>query len=666
MSIFKVAIASHLHSSVDYLPPISGETVLPGMRVRVPFGRQKLIGVVMAAAKNSEIPEEKLKPITEILDEQPLLTPSLLALCQKASDYYHHPLGEVILKTLPKIIREGKLPRGAKAWKNEAKPSKQWKIAQPKFQLNSAQENAVNRINKAQEFQTFLLQGVTGSGKTEIYLQTILHAMENNRQALVLVPEIALTPQTVNRFHLRFPGASIAVLHSGLSSSARAKAWLSAARGEANIIIGTRSAIFIPLLNPGIIILDEEHDHSFKQQAGFRYSARDLAVLRGNLENIPIVLGSATPALETMNNARNNKYQLIELPERAGEGKPPLISIVDLRQQKPGELLSEVLLAKMQVHLNQKGQVLLFLNRRGYAPVLMCHQCGDVVICRACDARMVLHQNPKKLICHHCGASKNPPRICENCRRADLFPMGLGTERLEEMLRAHFPNHSILRMDRDNIKTKKELDEALTKIHEKQVDILIGTQMLAKGHHFPALSLVAIVDSDSGFFSADFRGVEKLAQAIVQVAGRAGREAEGGEVLIQTHHPEHPVLNLLLQKGYSAFADHVLKERQNAFLPPFSHMALLRAEAVDREFPIRYLSDLKKQLLQNNIAHVDLWGPIPASMERKSGRYRYHLLLQSAHRGNLQKMLQQLRECLKNLKSSKVRFILDVDPQEVI
>jgi primosomal protein N' (replication factor Y) len=296
----------------------------------------------------------------------------------------------------------------------------------------------------------------------------------------------------------------------------------------------------------------------------------------------------------------------------------------------------------------------------------MCHQCGDVVKCHACDARMVLHQSPRKLICHHCGSAKTPPRICENCRRADLFPMGLGTERLEEILQARFPDNPILRIDRDTIKNKNQLDEALAKIHDRKVDILIGTQMLAKGHHFPALSLVAIVDSDNGFFSADFRGLEKMAQAIVQVAGRAGREEQIGEVVIQTHHPENPLLNILLKEGYSAFAQHVLKDRQAAKLPPFSHLALLRAEGTERELPIKYLSQLKNELQKNKLPHVDLWGPIPATMEKKAGRYRYHLMLQSEHRGNLQKMLQRLRASIKNLKSTGVRWILDVDPQEVI
>lgn len=727
MSIFKVAIASSLYRSLDYLPALNGAQVLPGVRVRVPFGRQKLLGVVIAKAEQSEIPREKLKAILEVLDEEPLLSSSILALCQKASDYYHHPLGEVLLKTLPRQIRLGKsvlikpplyfqlseaglavdqalplrskkqkallgeLVRGPLKWPEikqrgftkahlDALINRGWvevcELVSPKlkatiqekphFELNLAQKSAIEAIISAKDFQTFLLQGVTGSGKTEVYLQAIAHSLEHHRQSLVLVPEIALAPQTLDRFHRRFPNASIVVLHSGLSSSERARAWGQAALGDADIIIGTRSAIFIPLRRPGIIILDEEHDHSFKQQSGFRYSARDLSVLRGNLEEIPVVLGSATPALESINNVKLKKYQLLQLPERAGLSLTSPITLIDLRLQKPGEVLSEPLLQKMRMHLESQGQVLLFLNRRGYAPILMCHQCGDVVKCSACDARMVLHQSPHQLICHHCGSTKKPTKICENCRRADLIPMGLGTERLEEILRTHFPEHSILRMDRDTIKNKRQLDEALTKIHEKKVDILVGTQMLAKGHHFPALSLVAIVDSDSGFFSADFRGLERMAQAILQVAGRAGREERMGEVIIQTHHPEHPLLNLLLKEGYSAFAETVLKDREAVRLPPFSHMALLRAEGLERESPIRYLKDLKEQLQKNTVAQVNCWGPIPAAMERKSGRYRYYLLFQSLHRGNLQKMLTQLTQALDHLKSKKVRWILDVDPQEVM
>lgn len=662
--ILELAVPARMWQCFDYLPPEGAdhpEGWQPGIRIQAPFGRRSLTAVLMAVKANASIARDKLKKATERLDDQPVITPAVLALCEWASDYYHYPLGETIAQAMPKALRQGK-----------ACPiltTEVWQFTGPQqagaLTLNSHQQQAVDAITAARGFQTFLLDGITGSGKTEVYFQSISALLSVGKQVLVLVPEIGLTPQTVARFAQRF-NVPVVLLHSDLSDKKRLTAWLQARQGLAAIVIGTRSAIFIPLLNPGMIILDEEHDLSFKQQSNLRYSARDLAIVRGRLENIPVVLGSATPSMETLYNAKNQKYTYLSLPQRAGEAKPPRVSLVNLRDKRLTGGLSTPLLDKMREHLASGNQVLLFLNRRGYAAVLMCHHCGWMAKCSRCDARLTLHLQPEYLHCHHCGAVRRPPEKCEQCRYPELITAGQGTERIEQVIAESFPQYQCVRIDRDSARQRGSIEKLLAKVHAQQAQILIGTQMLAKGHHFPALSLVAIVDSDSGFFSADFRGLEKMAQAIVQVAGRAGREEQMGEVLIQTHHPEHPLLNRLLKEGYSAFADFVLKDRHAAQLPPFSHMALLRAEGVEREFPIKYLMDLKALLHKNKIPHVDLWGPIPATMERKSGRYRYHLLFQSVHRGNLQKMLSHLRQCLKELKSSKVRWILDVDPQEVL
>ena len=530
---------------------------------------------------------------------------------------------------------------------------------------SAAQIDAVAAVSAALDrFQVFLLEGVTGSGKTEVYLRLIETVLARGRQALVLTPEIGLTPQLLARFRERLPGP-LAVLHSGLSDRERLNAWLLARDGTAKVVVGTRSAVFAPLRAPGLLIVDEEHDPSYKQQDGFRYHARDLAVIRGQQLGIPVVLGSATPALESVQNARAGRYRLLQLPERVGGGTEPPILILDVRRQPMIEGLSPPLLERMRAHLDRDEQVLLFLNRRGFAPILLCHECGWLSQCRHCDARMTLHLRQRRLTCHHCGDSRPVDALCPVCGSVDLRAVGHGTERLETALRPVFPDIGIARLDRDSTRRRGSLETLLADIHHGDRRILIGTQMLAKGHHFPEVTLVGIVDADQGLYGVDFRSSERMAQLILQVAGRAGRAEKPGTVIIQTHHPDHPLLRVLVAEGYPAFAAAALTERQEALLPPFAHQALLRAEAVDPERALAFLN-AARALAEPIADGLELLGPAPAPMERRAGRYRAHLLLQAARRQDLHRLLDPwIARLWARPADRQVRWSLDVDPVEL-
>ena len=529
--------------------------------------------------------------------------------------------------------------------------------------LNPAQQHAVDAIlERYDRFSPFLLDGVTGSGKTEVYLTLIEHALSRQQQALVLVPEIGLTPQLVDRFRQRFP-VPLAVLHSGLSDRERLTAWQLARTGMAPVIIGTRSAIFTPLPRPGLIVVDEEHDASLKQQDGFRYSARDLAIWRARQLDIPVVLGSATPSLESLLNVEQKRYQRLDLPERTGVARPPGFSLIDIREQRLEDGLSAPLLKRMQEHLDANGQVLLFLNRRGFAPTLMCYGCDWVAECRRCDARMTWHQRDNRLHCHHCGSQRPVDRVCPSCQGTELHPVGQGTERVEQALAEHFPEFEYIRIDRDTTRRKGELDRLLERARTGASRILLGTQMLAKGHHFPDVTLVGILDADHGLFSTDFRASERMAQLIVQVAGRAGRHERPGEVLIQTCHPEHPLLQLLITQGYPAFARAALAERNMAGMPPVTSMALLRAEAPAADTAMGFLAAIQERISKIGLPGIDVWGPVPATMERRAGRFRAQLLLQAKRRGDLQRLLSTLvRQLEQTREARQVRWSVDVDP----
>ncbi len=725
----RVAVSSPLYGHFDYLPPIDCEinSLLPGVRVRVPFGKRHVIGVLLEIAAATDIPASRLKRAHQLLDQAPLIPADMLALARWAADYYHHPIGEVIQALLPVSLRQGKTtdsreldvwrltPAGRQAdtatLKRAPKQSALWKLlvqhpqgldaaslddyfehwsaplnflikrgwveqiqrpaapagayeAATPIVLNAAQIAARQKIQAALgSFQAFLLDGVTGSGKTEVYLQVIADVLQDGRQALVLVPEIGLTPQLLERFRTRF--GTVAVFHSGLSDAERLATWLAARDGRVPVVIGTRSAVFVPLKNPGVIVVDEEHDSSFKQQDGFRYSARDIAVVRAQRRSIPVVLGSATPSLESLHNVDQVRYVHVTLPERAGNARHPSMRLLDIRSRPLDVGLSDLLLDTMRRHLMADGQVLLFLNRRGYAPTVMCHACGQTLQCPRCDARLTLHGN-RRLQCHHCGAQRPLPARCENCGGSDLGHFGQGTERIERALERLFPNIGIARLDRDSTRRKGSLENLLDAVRSGETRILVGTQMLAKGHDFPNVTLVGILDADQGLFGVDFRASERMAQLIMQVAGRAGRAERPGEVLIQTHHPDHPLLTHLVREGYASFAAAALSERRVAGLPPYAAMALLRAEAVSASPPQAFLEAAKSALAPHCGTQVQILGPTPAPMERRAGRYRAQLMLLASQRAMLQQALATALPNLGTLKPARgVRWSLDVDPADL-
>jgi primosomal protein N' (replication factor Y) len=536
--------------------------------------------------------------------------------------------------------------------------------SEPGPALNRAQQGAVDRIiTKLGQNARFLLYGITGSGKTEVFIQAIRENRSAGRQTLLLVPEIGLTPQLIQRLRQRLGGA-MALLHSGLNDSERHCHWEMARQGEADIIVGTRSAVFTPIPRLGLVIVDEEHDASLKQQDGFRYHARDLAIMRAGQLGIPILLASATPSTESLAHTETGHYELLELSERAGAAKPPEMSLVDLRRDSGDDGISSALLNRAQQHLKRGGQVMFFINRRGFAPTLLCDACGWVAQCTRCDARMTLHERANRLRCHHCGHEERPPESCNNCGSTELIPLGQGTERIEQAIARHFPDTPITRIDRDSTRRKGALEEGLEKARSGEARILIGTQMLAKGHDFPGLTLVGVMDSDQGLFSADFRAAERMAQLILQVSGRAGRSDQPGEVIIQTRHPDHPLLQSLIHQDYRHFAQGLLAERKAANLPPYSFLSLLRVEATDKKAPPAFIEKLLSALPRVNSASC--MGPIPAPMEKRAGRFRYQMLIQSNNRKALHRQLDILLRQLEEIPESRtVRWSLDVDPVEL-
>jgi primosomal protein N' (replication factor Y) len=727
-TLLSIAVPSPLHRSFDYLPPLATEAadLVPGLRVRVPFGRRTTIGILLDMTLESRIDRARLKRAHAILDRTPVLPPDVLEMASWASAYYQYPIGETLNAALPALVRRGLSPSDAdeagwrvtaagasvdpdtlsraprqaallrqlktrprgvpraelettsealrtlrgKGWievctlvssDDRAPPAREFGHV-----LNVGQQAAVDAVRASLDgFAAFLLEGVTGSGKTEVYLQVIDEVIAHGRQALVLVPEIGLTPQLVERFRRRF-GVPLAVLHSGLNDRERLAAWRRAGSGEACVVIGTRSAIFTPLARPGVLVVDEEHDASLKQQDGLRYSARDLAVWRARRLNVPVVLGSATPSLESLYNVARTRYRPLLLPERTGSAGLPAYEILDLRHQPLEHGLSRGMIARIGSHLAEGGQVLLFLNRRGYATTLICHDCGWVAECRRCDARMTVHQGDRRLRCHHCGSERPIDTVCPACGGADLRPLGQGTERVEQALAEHFPEVERLRIDRDTTRRKGELASRLQQARAGRARLLLGTQMLAKGHHFPDVTLVGILNVDQGLFGIDFRASERMAQLIIQVAGRAGRLERRGHVVIQTHHPEHPLLLTLVRQGYPAFARAALAEREAARLPPVAHIALVRAEASEGTVPVNFLDGVRRQVEDPAAVDVEVWGPVPAGMERRAGRYRAQLLLQSMRRSSLQRVLATLVRQLEQDKAArKVRWSVDVDPGDL-
>lgn len=657
--ILQIAVPTPLRRYFDYLPPADFpmEMLKPGLRFRVPFQQRELIGIFVGVTDKSAFPAHKLKSAIECLDQEPVIPADILELCRFAADYYHYPIGEVILSALPAWLRRGKA--------TDVSLKKILTISDAMsvpLVLNPEQQAALAAIESEKHFKVYLLDGVTGSGKTEVYLQTIAKVLARGEQVLVLVPEIGLTPQTIQRFRERFAVAVVS-LHSGMTEKQRFQAWLAAKKGEAKIVIGTRSAIFTPFVKLGLIVIDEEHDLSFKQQDGFRYHARDVAIMRAHFNHIPILLGSATPSLETLHNAHIGRYQHLHLRERAGGAQLPQFQMIDIRKLPLEHGLSAPLINEMRQHLESGNQVMLFLNRRGFSPVLMCDVCGWMVECKRCDTRMTYHYRAARLRCHHCNSERNVARRCENCGACDLQAIGQGTERIEKALAQFFSHYSIARIDRDSTRRKGSMNDMLTRIQNGEHQILIGTQMLAKGHHFPNVTLVVIVDADGGFFSADFRSLERMGQLLLQVAGRAGRKEKLGKVMIQTRHANHPLLFQLLQENYAAFSRTILDERRQAKLPPYVFFALFRAEAHNLQHATDFLQQIKNQINEKNI---DVVGPLAAPMPRRAGKHRVQLLLQCKQRSHLQQLLKNLLSSVEDIPDKhRVRWSLDVDPLEI-
>lgn len=665
-TIVQIALPTPIRRLFDYFVP-ENVTISPqvGARVQVLFNRRSLVGIIINITTTSSIAKERLKPIIAILDEQPIVDHEMMTLCKWASDYYHYSLGEVFMAALPKPLREGKSCEASKDPK--AIPEVELdQIFKPKFPLNAEQQSIVDEIQQSvDEFKVWLLYGVTGSGKTEIYAYLVAEQLKRAKQCLILIPEIGLAPQMQKRFTDVF-NVPIVIVNSTLTGSQRYTAWLSAQSKQAAIIIGTRSAIFTPLPNLGLIIIDEEHDVSFKQQDTFRYSARDLAIIRAKMRNIPILLGSATPSLESLHNADRGRYQLLTLPQRVGNAVLPVYHVVDLRNQRLQAGLSSALIQAIGTHLQQGNQILIFVNRRGYAPVLMCHSCGWIAECGQCDSRLTLHQSPSYLQCHHCSITSKVPIVCPHCFQTQLLKLGVGTERLAETLLTLFPGVEILRIDRDSTRRKDSLSKMLKTISKDEPKILIGTQMLAKGHHFPGVTLVGIINLDAGFYSSDFRALERTAQLMIQVAGRAGRADKPGSVYIQTHHPNYPLLLQLLEQGYLAFANALLTERKLTQLPPFSYHALLRVEVRQVEQGKLFLENIKKKLENLTDFPINVMGPMLAPVAKRSGYYRVFLLFQASTRRLLQDALIKLDQIILTIvQQNKVKWLLEVDPWEM-
>lgn len=719
MLIAHIALPVPLYQLYDYRLTQPAEV---GMRVKVPFGKRDAIGVIVSIDQQTDVPIECLKDISEIIDNEPLFTPAVWQLLNWAVSYYHFPIGEVIFHAMPVLLRQGKQASKAeiKQWqltelgkncdlKSLSRSYKQqllltslknntfsendfsanifhqlekkqlikqvsvtpdtveWQshfsTNPTSIRLNEEQAKAIASVNQQnQQFNVFLLEGITGSGKTEVYLNILSDILSAGKQALILVPEIGLTPQTIKRFKQRF-NAPIDILHSGLTDKQRFEVWLRSRSGENAIVVGTRSALFTPFKHLGMIIIDEEHDNSYKQQEGWRYHARDLAIIRAKIENIPIILGSATPSLETLNNAQNQKYQLLQLTQRAGDASLAQQSILDIRGLVLCAGLSQPLIDQIKKHLSNNNQVMLFLNRRGFSPSIICHDCGWIAECPRCDMPYTYHQKQHKLICHYCDTPRALPHQCPKCGSTHLIPIGFGTEQLEKQLEILFPNIKISRIDRDTVSKKGALDNYLKEIQQGGAHILVGTQILAKGHHFPDVTLVGIVDVDGALFSSDFRATERFAQIYTQVSGRAGREAKTGEVILQTYHPDHPLLNVLLSKGYQEFAKFTLQERRQTHLPPFSYQVMIRAADRNNHHAPNFLQQIHDWL--KSLDDHRLWqlGPMPSNQPKKAGYYRWQLLLQHTHRQQLQQILDQLIISIdKWSETSKVRWSIDVDP----
>ncbi|QJD71978.1 primosomal protein N' [Marinobacterium sp. LSUCC0821] len=725
----RVALSVPLNRLFDYSVPTDMRVPEIGVRVLVPFGPRSVIALVIETDSQTDLDASKVKPIKEILDPEPIVNSEQLKLGRWAASYYKYPIGDALMHLLPTLARKepAPYPKAINYWQaasdaevemikkgavkqrallhyiktlglvseqqlraegfsstvqnalveaglikageppsDKSDTTKSVTLGSQPLQLNSEQADVLDAINNQSGFNSFLIAGVTGSGKTEVYLQAIEQVLQRGQQVLMLVPEIGLTPQLVERFKARF-NTPIVAIHSGLTDRQRFDAWQNVARGEARILIGTRSTIFVPFKALGMILIDEEHDTSFKQQEGFRYHARDLALVRARNLNIPVVMGSATPSLESLQNATEGRNQQFRLTQRAGSATEPSFELLDIRGMELDAGLAPEVLQRIDDHLTLGNQALVFINRRGFAPTLVCQECGTIVDCTRCDAHMTLHRSPPKLHCHHCDRQTSIPRCCNQCGSDQLRPAGSGTERIEDRLNELFPSRKILRVDRDSTQSRTAFEKLMHEVNTGEPCILVGTQMLAKGHHFPGVTLVVIINADAGLFSADTRGMERMSQLILQVAGRAGRAERPGEVILQTLHAEHPLLNTLVEAGYMTFASQELANRQIHSLPPFTHQAIIRAEANKQGWAEALLRRLRQHIEEtlDPSQCPTLSGPFPSIMEKRAGMYRAQLLFTAPQRSQIQATLHYAQSLLEQDKAAaRVRWNIDIDPVE--
>ena len=729
-TLLRVAVPIPLTDALDYRWPGPAPAPARGCRVRVPLGRGERIGVVVDHPCDTSLPAEKLRDIIEATDKEPVLSEELLETLRWCANYYHHPIGEVLNQALPVLLRRGRSPVRAAAgpWELTAEGRAQdadtvrrraprqadaleilvraGSVDNAEMRAQGVSGEVLRRMNargwirrrslrrtgstlrtgrdtpptltieqqqcvdaiagSPQGYRAWLLQGVTGSGKTEVYLRLIARELQAGRQSLLLVPEIGLTPQLIDRLQRRF-ARHLAVMHSGLADGHRLDAWQNVRTGAAKLIVGTRSAVFAPLANPGLIIVDEEHDPSFKQQDGFRYSARDLAVLRAKRLDIPILLASATPSLESVHNAERGQYRPLSISRRIGTAGHPDMRVIDMNRHAVRQGLSTPLVTAIRRHLDADCQILLFLNRRGFAPVLLCPACGTAEDCSRCDARMTIHAASGRLRCHHCGRTQPLSWVCAACG-SERIAVGAGTQRITGELATLFPDARIARLDRDAAARRGGVGTVLEGVKRGDTQILVGTQMLTKGHDFPRVTLVGVLNADQGLFGTDYRSTERFAQILLQVAGRAGRRDRAGEVLIQSHYPQHPLLIRLLEQDYSEFARMALTERRASGWPPFSRLIMWRAEATRREPAHAFLEQVAaaaRGIEAASPAGVSVLGPAAPGMERRGGRYRAQLLLQCPHRPALQRLMAELVPQARTWPAARrVRWSVDVDPIE--
>jgi len=729
--ILEVAVPVPLRQTFDFIAPSEAHSLSARTRVKVPFGKRQLIGLVVAVKSTSEYPVEKLKHAIEILDSSPVIEESLWNSLLWLSRYYLAPIGEVLDGSLPVLLRQGKSiePINERSWRlseqgrssaiseldraplqlaiikrfmkspilksNDFKEeSKSWYSAvkslvqkgwleefeaepnlpiredqeKKRFTLTSEQANAVELIEEQinrNEFSCSLVHGVTGSGKTEVYFAAMRSVLDAGKRVLLLVPEIGLTPQLLKRIEAAFC-ESTAVLHSGLNDTERHLAWWHAKQGNAQIVIGTRSAVFTQIPDLGLLVVDEEHDASFKQQDGVRYHARDFAVYRAKQSNIPILLGSATPSLETYVNAQSGRYHYVKLSKRVADVALPKVELFDLNLQAAQDGLSPAMIEAIDHSLKHDKQVMLFLNRRGYAPVHYCSSCKAPAKCHRCDSNLTVHQRANRLRCHHCGYEGRLVHDCNQCgAKESMVEVGDGTQRVESALATRFPEATLLRIDRDNTSRKGQLAEMLEQARSGQVDIILGTQLITKGHDFPNVGMVGILEADQGLYSTDYRASESLFQQVVQVAGRSGRREEMGRVYIQTRFPDHPFFDFVCGHDFDGFAKNLIKERRQAGLPPFGYFALLRAESTHQAKGLQFLRRAKADCGSHE--SVRIMDAVPAPMERRAGRYRSQLLFMSVQRSALNQMLTQwLHHVLQDKEAKRlagsVRWSLDIDP----